>query len=498
MLNLRASVLFFTVILAASPAVAVEGQRVELPFRQGVRMLLENNLQVKSSMLDPGIAGARVLSASGAFDPEAFASFKRSDSSRPLSARSSVAAGGLKSIKSESYSFNAGIEGTSGLGTEYRFEVRDDWTADNFSGFEYEYESFTGVSVRQPLLKGFGSAASLGLKVALKDKEATEHRFRQALSSALSEYADSWWALMSARDSLEVKKESLQLAEVLFDVNRKKLAAGSLSRLELVLTESAVAARREDLLAAQKAVEDSQRRLKELVAGDAYAIRNDEIVPVGEGTLRPASSSVDEAVSAALSARPDYLEMKAALEKERLVLKYSADQRWPLVDLEASYGFNGLGDSFSNSFNNLDANPEWSVGVLFSYPLGNRAAKGDLEAARLQSRQALLKLKRLEQEIVLGLSAAMRNLEIGLSRLEAADEAVRLAAETLEAEEKKLEAGRSTTYNVLKIQEDLLLAKLKKLDAVSGYNASLVAFYMEKGTLIEELGVRITDIEEVE
>ena len=160
--------------------------------------------------------------------------------------------------------------------------------------------------------------------------------------------------------------------------------------------------------------------------------------------------------------------------------------------------FNGLGDSFSKSFNGLEANPEWSVGILFSYPLGNRAAKGDLEAARLRSRQAVLKLKRLEQEIVIGLVAAMRNLEIGKMRLEAADEAVRLAGETLDAEEKKLEAGRSTTFNVLKIQEDLLLARLKKLDAVSEYNASLVAFYMEKGTLLEELGVRITDIEGVE
>lgn len=498
MLNFRTSVLLSTLFFTASAAGAAEGQRVELPFRQGVRMLLENNLQVRSSSLDPMIAGAKVMSAQGAFDPEVFASFKRADSSRPLSARSSVAAGGLKSTKSESYGFNAGFEGATGLGTEYRFEVRDDWTADTFSGFEYEYESFTGVTVRQPLLKGFGNAEALALNVALKDKEATEHRFKQALSGALTGYADSWWALMSARGALDVRKESLQLAETLLEVNRKKLAAGALSRLELVLSESAVAARREDLLAAQKSVQDSQRQLKEMIAEDAYAIRDDEVVPVGEGVLRPVSQSVDEAVSVALSSRPDYMELKASLEKERIVLKYSANQAWPEVDLEASYGFNGLGDSFSKSFNGLSDNPEWSVGVLFSYPLGNRAAKGDLEAARLRSRQAVLKLKRLEQEIVIGLVAAMRNLEIGKMRLEAADEAVRLAAETLDAEEKKLEAGRSTTFNVLKIQEDLLLARLKKLDAISEYNASLAAFYMEKGTLPEELGVRITDIEGVE
>lgn len=498
MLKLRASVLSLSFLLIASSAAAAERQRVELPFRQGVRMLIENNLQVRSLRLDPAISGARVMSAAGAFDPDIFASFNRADSSRPLSARSSVAAGGLRSVESESYSFNAGIEGTSTLGTEYRFEVRDDWTADTFSGFEYEYESFTGVTVRQPLLKGFGGAASMGLRVALKDREETEHRFAQALTSALGEYIDSWWALRSAAGAIEARKESVSLAETLLDISRKKLEAGALSRLELVQAEAAVAARTQDLLVAQKTYEDSQRRLKELIAGDAYAIRDDELVPVGEGVLRPVEQGVDAAVSIALSSRPDYLELKAALEKQRIVLKYSADQSWPEVDLEASYGFNGLGDSFSRSFSGLEDNSVWSVGVLFSYPLGNRAARGEAEAARLMTRQAVMKIKRLEQEIVLGLSAAMRNLETGLGRLKAADEAVRLAEQTLDAEEKKLDAGRSTTFNVLKIQEDLLAAKLKKLDALSAYNAALAAFYAQKGTLAQELGVRITDIEGTE
>jgi len=495
MLNLRVSALSLSFFLIASSAAAAERQRVELPFRQGVRMLVENNLQLKASRLDKAVSGANVLAASGAFDPDLFASFRRADSSRPLSTRSSVAAGGLKSVESEAYGFQAGIEGTTGFGTEYRFEVRDDWTADTFSGFEYEYESFTGVTVRQPLLKGFADAASLGLNVALKDREESEHRFRKALTAALSDYADAWWAALSAQKALEARHESARLAETLLEVNRKKLEAGALSRLELVQAEAAVAARRQELFVAQKALEDSQRRLKELIAEDAYEMRDYELVAVGEGVLRPVYMGLDDAVASALSSRPDYLELKAALEKQRIVLKYSSDQAWPEVDLEASYGFNGLGDSFSNSFNGLDANPEWSVGLLFRYPLGNRAARGELQAELLKTKQAVLEVKRLEQEIVLGLSAALRNLETGLGRVKAADEAVRLAEETLEAEEKKLEAGRSTTFNVLRIQEDLLAAKLKALDAVSGYNASLAVFYAQKGTLAEELGVRITDIE---
>lgn len=461
-------------------------------------MLIENNLQVKSSRLDPRIAEARVKSAQGAFDPTLFGSFKRGDTSTPLSARSSVAAGGRRSIESESYNFNAGVSGRSGIGTEYRFEVRDDWTADTFSGFEFEYESFTGVTVRQPILRGFESADTLTLNLALRDKEISEQRFRQTLFDAMTSYAGAWWDLLSARQALEVRNESLSLAQTLLDLNRRKLEAGAISRLELVQTESAAASRREDVLVAEKSVQDAQRRLKELIVDDAYAMRDDELIPTGHGVLKPVSQSLDDSISTALSSRPDYIEQKKTLERERITLKYAANQTWPEVDLEASYGFNGLGDSFSNSFSDISSNPEWTVGVLFSYPIGNRSARGELEASRLQTRQAVLRLKQIEREIVLRLNNAMQEIDTDLKRLDAADEAVRLAEETLVAEEKKLEAGRSTTFNVLRIQEDLLLARLKRLDAVSDYNKALVAFYREKGTLLEELGIRITDIQEAE
>lgn len=498
MINLRTSLLLASFLFTASGTAAAQDKRVELPFRQGVRMLIENNLQVKSSMLDPRIAEARVRSAQGAFDPTLFGSFSRGEASMPLSARSSVAAGGLKSIESETYNFNAGISGMTGIGTEYRFEVRDDWTADTFSGFDFEYESFTGVTVRQPLLKGFESDDSLTLSLALRDREISEQRFKQTLFDALTGYSEAWWDLMSARQALDVRRDSLRLAEVLLDLNRKKLEAGSISRLELVQTESAAASRREDVLVAEKAVQDAQMRLKELIASDAYAIRDDELVPVGDGTLRPVSQSLEDSISTALSARPDYIEQKKTLERDRITLKYAANQAWPEVDIEASYGFNGLGESFTRSFKGIDSNPEWSVGLVFSYPLGNRGASGELEAARLEARQAVLRLKQMEREIVLRLDGALQEIETDLKRLEAADEAVRLAEETLDAEGKKLEAGRSTTFNVLRIQEDLLLARLKRLDAVSDYNKALAAFYREKGTLLEELGIRITDIQEAQ
>lgn len=476
-------------------------EKLELGFRNGLFMLIENNLELGVRRLEPRIADARVLGAYGAFDPVAFGSFSRQDIARPLSSRSSVAAGGLRSIESESYYLNAGVTGRTGLGTQYTLEVTSAWTADTLSGQEFEYESFTGVSVRQPLLRGYGDSNLLEINIARKDRQISGEQLKRALLDAAALYGEAWWALMNARGALDVRSETLRLAEVLLEAGRKRLEAGVISRLELVQAEAAVASRREDLLISRKAVQAAERSLKSLIAGDPYAMAGTEVVPAGDGTLKPSPKPSDDGfetlVAKALETRPEYLEARAALERNSIQARYAKNLGYPAVDFEARYGYSGLGDSFSDSFSRLDSNPQWLVGLAFSYPLGNRTARGSREATSVEALQLKMLLKRLEQEIVLRLDEAIKAIDTDGKRLEAADASVALAEETLAAEEKKLEAGRSTTFNVLRIQDDLLQSRLKRLDAVSGYNLTLLRFYREKGTLLEELGINIKDASEV-
>ncbi|HEY4707495.1 MAG TPA: TolC family protein, partial [Thermodesulfobacteriota bacterium] len=231
-------------LLLASEAAA---EPLTLPFRQGLSMLFENNLELGVQRLAPRIADARVMSAQGFFDPELFGSFSRQDTSTPLSARSSVAAGGLRSVESEAYELDAGLTGRTAFGTEYTLQVLSNWTADTFSGFEYEYDSFTGVSVRQPLLRDYGGANLLEIRLARKDREISVQQTRRVLLDAVSAYGDAWWALAEARGALDVRLESLKFAEVLLEANRKKLEAGVISRLDLVQAQAAVASRKEDV-----------------------------------------------------------------------------------------------------------------------------------------------------------------------------------------------------------------------------------------------------------
>lgn len=485
-------------LFLASPA-AVSGQetisnpQMKLGLREGALLLLENNIDVTIERTSTPIASTLVEKELARFDPEVYGSFKRLDSTSPLSARSSAASGGLKKIESETYSLNTGITGKTTLGTTYTFEVKDDWSADTLNRFQYEYDSFAGVRVTQPLLKDFGTGPNeQPLMIARKDRSISVHRLKGRITSLIADYGTAYWDLVRAKEELKVRTETQDLARTLLDISRKKLEAGTISALELKGAEAAEATRKDEVYLAESFIRTREKTLKLLISRDIYRLRDTEIVPEAIGPSLPIEG-LDASVLNATKNRPDYLEAKTEIEKQNLRISFAKDQSWPKLDLEASYGYNGLGTSFSDSFTEMDSNPEWSVGVVFRYPLGNRASLGELSASRIEAGRALLRLKKIEQEIVIGIDTALKEIESGRIRVEASKRSTSLTIEALEAEEKKLSAGRSTTYNVLKAQEDLAKARLTEINAVSDYNKALIRYHSEKGTLLEAFSIIVKD-----
>ncbi|MEE9614207.1 MAG: TolC family protein [Thermodesulfobacteriota bacterium] len=483
---------------ATTPAPAT----MELSIEEGIAMLLKHNLDIVVERIKPRIETARVEGGWGIFDREVFTSLNYNDSKRPLNSRSSTAAGSISSMESRVYTLNMGVSAMTTLGTEYSLEFDDEWTKDTLNDFDTEHDTFAGLRLTQPLLKGFGRDATLfEIGLAKKERDISVHRLKQRIIDTVSEFELTYWELVLTREELRVKSESLKLAEELLELNRSKFEAGVASALEVTQAEAGVATRREALISAGKLVSEGENALKLLISGDVYGLRDTEIVPTDAPpppTLWPMEPSLQEGVRKAVEVRPDYNELRAELEKNDIRIKYAENQRFPEVDLEASFGYNGLGTSFNNSIEGMDSNPQWGVGVVFRYPLGNRTARSEERIARLESEAALFKLKRLEQEIVVALDNAIKELHTSRERFGAAKVSTRFAEETLIAEEVKLEAGLSTTYNVLEMQEDLEEAKLSEIDALIDYASAVTVFLREEGTLLDKRGIEFRLPEEVQ
>jgi outer membrane protein TolC len=61
----------------------------------------------------------------------------------------------------------------------------------------------------------------------------------------------------------------------------------------------------------------------------------------------------------------------------------------------------------------------------------------------------------------------------------------------LDAEQKKLESGKSTTYTVLQIQRDLTTARGNEIQALDSYNKALSQLSFDEGSTLERLGINL-------
>jgi outer membrane protein TolC len=183
------------------------------------------------------------------------------------------------------------------------------------------------------------------------------------------------------------------------------------------------------------------------------------------------------------------------VDRQGILVQYNRNQLWPQIDLQGSYGYNGIGRSFgdfTDSVGTGDA-PQWNVGVVVTIPIGNRQARANYQSARLGKEQALLTLKRLEQDIIVAVDNAVGRVETNVKRLEATAAARRLAEESLRAEEEKLRAGTSTSFLVLQAQSQLAAARSTEIRAKADYNESLVELARSEGTTLLKHNIHVDE-----
>jgi len=210
----------------------------------------------------------------------------------------------------------------------------------------------------------------------------------------------------------------------------------------------------------------------------------------------------DAAVANAMDKRSDLRSAKNSIERSDIDIRYLRNQILPDVNAQAIYisrgiggtqlnqltpddvrsgnisrfvtsqrGFGSvLGDLFQNQY------PDWTLGVQISYPLGTNTAHANLARARLQYQQTLTQLESLKMIVATQVRDAARNVQTNQKRVQSARASRALQEKKLEAEEKKLAAGMSSSFFVFQAQRDLSLARTSEIQAIADYNKSLVDF----------------------
>jgi len=137
--------------------------------------------------------------------------------------------------------------------------------------------------------------------------------------------------------------------------------------------------------------------------------------------------------------------------------------------------------------------PEYASGMSLVIPLRNRAAQADNLRARFEQQQLETRMEQLKQQVDLEVRQAMVSLTQGQAQVEAANEALKLAGQVLDAEQARLESGVSTPYNVVLQQRDLAAARQAQIASSVTYAKALVDIHRATGATLKENGIELSD-----
>jgi len=175
------------------------------------------------------------------------------------------------------------------------------------------------------------------------------------------------------------------------------------------------------------------------------------------------------------------------------VVKFRKNQVLPQMDLVGNYGLNASSTSVSDALGQFAGmnNPFWSVGGQVTIPLGNISARNSYRASKATKDQLQLQYKQVEQNILILIENAIANAKTSFQRVDATREARIYAEAALDAEQKKLESGKSTSFEVLRLQRDLTTARSNEIRALADYNIALAQIALQEGSTLERRHVNL-------
>jgi len=484
-----------------------------LSLEESIRMALEKNLVLQMAKVDVRGARAVLLGAYAYYEPvfETVASY--ATSTEPSGAVDPNTGLPIPPGDRSTHLLTSGIVGTLPWGMQYdiggdlRYFTRDDarivqigtnalgqpiFRIDRSRPGQYTLD--TGIRVTQPLLRDLWTdAGRTQVKLNRADVRISEMTLRQRIHEVVRDVMLEYYELVFAREDVLVKEKALELAQRLASENRKRVEVGTLAPLDEKQAEAQAATARADLILALQELGTQENRLITLITDNYEQWQGMRVVPTENLVAVPQSYDLSGSWVSALTFRPDFNAMKEELERQGLTVKLAYNQLYPRLDLIGSYGRVGVDNNFSPTLNQVreDLLPRWSVGVALSVPLGNRGARGSYGQATAARDRVGLQVKQLHQDILVEVENAVGTAQGSFQRVTATREA-RLAAEAAyDAEVKKLENGKSTSFNVLSLQNDLTTARSQEIRASADYNKALAELYYFEGTILDKRHITI-------
>ena len=388
------------------------------------------------------------------------------------------------------------------------------------------FNSSFQATVTQQLLQGAGIWVNKRFMYqALNDRRITDSSFRQQILYTVNQVESIYWGLVQAYEDVQAKERALAQSNQLLSDNRKQLEVGSMAPLDVVNAESSVAADQQALISAQSALNYQQQIIKQAITrnlNDA-ALSAAPVIPTDRVSLEPISEEsqpVEALVQEAFQQRPELEQAVLTLRNDEITLKGARNAMLPTLNVFGFYGASatggaqspdcynffgspagpcapnsvptvGYGTTLSNLVNS--SSPDKGAGFNLTINLRNREAQSVQERSLMEYRQAELRLEQLHTQIRMQVVNAMFALANDRAQVRSAQAARDYAQQSLDAEEKKLHLGASTTANVMQQQRNFAMAEDNLIAANAAYAKDRAGLYQTLASTLQHYGINLPE-----
>lgn len=495
---------------------AIKAPASELSLREFIELVLERNESIQIRMLEFESNRRRYQAEQGIFEPELVLGYDHVENDRQNTAEQQRSSG-IAVFTEKNNLYNGGLETLVPTGARIRlgYGLRDlrnnlqdlnsaapplgSITTNGIIGSTgREYQTFVGISLTQPLLKnGWNSATLANIRLAALASDVAFQEYRRQMMIILSTAEAAYWNLYLAQEQVRFFEESVTLAEGLVRDNRARVEAGRGSELEVLQAEAGQALRRSKLAEARQRLRETAAQLKTLISEPADAT-DFELRAKDQPNLSADMPSFQECGQKALELNPDYLTQKKRLAQESVRLAYAKNQRLPQLDLKASWGLNGLGDSPDQSWEEAQTAdfPSLAVGLELRIPLGGGAkVRNELASAQLRKKQALLQIKETETLVLNAVKTALMKLQNTHDSVANYRDVVRYDENLLKTQVARLDVGKIESRKVLEAEADLFEAKNSVVEALVQHERARLEVVLVQGTMLDTRHVEWTQKE---
>jgi outer membrane protein TolC len=448
-----------------------------------------------------GITGSATsvnIRPAGVFDPTLSVNFSVAHTASPLN---SVVVSGIPSVTTGTAALSIGYTQAFPTGTSFSasYSFQRETSTQLHLLFNPAFTPGFSASVTQQMLNGFGVKVNRALIMVAENEQKIEREsFRQQTVAALVSAENAYWDLIAAQESVRATELALAAADRLTENNRISYEVGVMSRLDVVTAESQSAASRRDLIVAQTNEQNAELQLKSMLVKSLDEPLASAVIEATDTFPDPQDAQLpplEKAMAIGRENRPEISIAEGNLKSQRDVQPFVRNSLLPSVNIFGLINTVSLYNVFGTSFVEMAQfkYPQVAFGISATFSLRNRQQQADEVRARLEYRQSDDTLVHSRRQVEIDVQTAWITSTQAKAQTAAAREATRLAVLKLDAEQKKLAVGISTSYNVILAQRDVFTARLAEVQARDAYAKARVTLDSAMGTTLENSHITVDE-----